>query len=63
MVKETGKNHTRDPSVDNHSIYFPNFGIMIALFLYGVLSYLLKSNLLFAMLEEIDEIYLMNPEG
>ena len=38
VVKDTVKNHTMDPSMEDHSIYIPNFYIHITLFLHGVFS-------------------------
>ena len=36
VVKDTAKIHDMDPSMEDHSIYFPKFDIRIALFLHGL---------------------------
>ena len=56
VVKETAKIHAMDPSMEDHSIYFPNFDIHITLFLHDILSYLSTSKPSLVTLEVTDEI-------
>ena len=63
VVKDTKKVHAMDPSMDNHSTYFPNFDISITLFIHGVLSYFLTYNPPLAMIEGTYDIYPMTTGG
>ena len=60
VVKYIAKIHTMDPYVEDHTKYFPKFGVCITVFMHGVLSYLSTSNPSLATLEVTGEIYLMN---
>ena len=62
-VKNTAEINAMDTSVEDHSIYFPNFDIRITLFLHSVLSYFPKYKPSLVTLEGIYEIYLITPEG
>ena len=45
VVNGTPKINSMDPSVEHHSLYFPNFNIHITLFLNDVFSYFSMSKL------------------
>ena len=58
--KVHSKNPHMDPYMEDHTKYFPKFGVCITVFMHGVLSYLSTSNPSLATLEVTGEIYLMN---
>ena len=63
VVNERAKIHAMDPSVEDHSIYFPHFDIHIELFLHILFPFFPTYKPSLAPIEGTDEIYLITTEG
>jgi hypothetical protein len=63
QVNSTPKIHAKDPTVKDHSIYFPDSDFRIPLSLWGVFSYFPTSKPTNQILEECEEVYLLIPDG
>jgi hypothetical protein len=63
-VNATPKIHTtHDPTIEDHSIYFPQNDFQIPLSLWGVFLYFPTSNPSLSTLEECDKVFMLTPEG
>jgi hypothetical protein len=61
MVKDTPKLHVDEPTIDDHSILFPETGFRIPLSLWGIFSYFSTSKPTPTQMQESEDIYLMTP--
>jgi hypothetical protein len=61
QVNETAKIHRDDPSVEDHSVYFPETKFRIPLALWGVFSYFPTSKPSVQTLQECEETYVLTP--
>jgi hypothetical protein len=61
VVNDTPKIHVAEPTIDDHSIMFPETGFRIPLSLYGVFSYFSTSKPTITMMQESEEVYLLTP--
>ena len=60
-VSDTPKIQMEDPTVDHHSIYFPETSFRIPLSLWGMFSYFPSSKPTTAIMREAEEVYLLTP--
>jgi hypothetical protein len=63
QVNSTPKIHARDPSVEDHSIYFTDDDFRTPLSLWGVFSYFPTSKPTNQILDKCEEVFLLTPEG
>jgi hypothetical protein len=63
QVNSTPKIHTSDPTVNDHSIYFPDDDFRIPLSLWGVFSYFPTSKPTTQILEDCEDLFLLTPGG
>jgi hypothetical protein len=61
VVNDTPKIHVAEPTIDDHSIMFPETRFRIPLSLYGVFSYFSTSKPTVTMMQESEEVYLLTP--
>ena len=61
MVNETPKIHVDEPTIDDHSITFPETGFRIPMSLWGIFSYFPMSKLTAATIQESEEVCLLIP--
>ena len=62
-VHSTPKIHAKEPTIEDHSIYFPSDDFRIPLSLWGVFSYFPTSRPDNKILEECEEVFLLTPDG
>ncbi len=61
VLNDTPKIHVAEPTVEDHSIMFPETGFRIPLLLYGVFSYFSTSKPTVTMMQDSEEVYLLTP--
>ena len=61
QVNDTPKIQVSDPSVDDHSIYFPESELRIPLSLCGTFSYFSTSEPTVQMMNDCEDVYLLTP--
>ena len=63
IVNKNPKIHVKDPSVEYHTIFFPNYDVRIPLSLYGIFSCFPSSNPSIDDMDIYEDILLMTPKG
>ena len=61
VVNETPKIQIKDPSVEDHSFFFPETGERIPLSLWGIFSYFLTTKPASSTLQETENVYVLTP--
>ena len=63
IVHDTPEIHVKNPSVEDHTIFFPKYDVQIPLSLNGIFSCFPSSKTSIYDMDICDDIFLMNPEG